>query len=75
MHLIIESLLVGLGVAIFGFIISTLMMYTDKNFSFKKYHFWWQIILSYFVTGFLFHLIAELLKINKWYCKHGNACQ
>ncbi|MBP01984.1 MAG: hypothetical protein CMM25_04115 [Rhodospirillaceae bacterium] len=28
-----------------------------------------------FLFGFLLHLLCELLGVNKWYCKNGNACQ
>ena len=27
-----------------------------------------------FIAGALIHLIWECLGLNRWYCKHGNAC-
>lgn len=75
MKLLVEALVVGLITAIVGIIISTLFMLPSKDFSWKKYTFWPQVLLAYFVTGFLLHLGFELAGANKWYCKHGNACQ
>lgn len=73
--LIVEALIVGLITGILGLIISTAFMLPSKDFSLKKYHFWPQVLLSFFLTGFLIHLICETTGINKWYCKHGNACK
>ena len=76
MKLLIEALSVGIITGFVGFLISTSLMYiTSKNFSLKKYHFWFQVFFSYFITGFLIHLLFEMLGLNKWYCKYGNACQ
>jgi len=75
MHIILEALIVGIVVGIFGFIISTSLMFMNKNFTLKKYYFWKSVLFSYFLTGFLFHLVAELSGVNKWYCKNGNACK
>jgi H+/Cl- antiporter ClcA len=75
MNIFLEALIVGIAVGILGFIISTCMMYMTKNFTIKKYNFWWQVMLSFFFTGFLFHLICQISGINKWYCKHGKACK
>ncbi len=72
--LFIEALSVGLLTAIIGFIISTLFMLSSPSFSWKTYSFWPQVLLSYFLTGFLIHLLCEFLGINKWYCSNGNAC-
>ena len=75
MHIILEALIVGIVVGIFGFIISTSLMFMNKNFTLKKYYFWKWVLFSYILTGFLFHLVAELSGVNKWYCKNGNACK
>ena len=69
MTLLIEALVVGFFVSVFGLIISTLIMYlSDKDFSITNYPFWKYVVLSYFVTGFLFHILCEITGINKWYC-------
>ena len=75
MSLLIEALVVGIMTAILGFIISTLFMMLNKDFSFKKYSFWWQVLGSFFVTGVIIHLVCDGTGINKWYCKNGNACK
>jgi hypothetical protein len=70
-----EVLYVGIAAAIVGIIISTALMYVSKkDFSLKEYSFWPQIALSFFLTGALLHLIFEVAGLNKYYCKHGNAC-
>lgn len=75
-QLVIEILAVGVLVAIVGFICSTALMYAFvTNFNITNYHFWWQVLLSYFVTGCLVHGICQATGINKWYCKNGAACR
>lgn len=70
-----EAIVVGVVTSIFGFIISTGLMFTKKDFTLKKYDFWPSVLLSYFITGFFLHLIFEMTGGNKWYCKNGNACK
>jgi len=72
--LLTEALIVGVATAVLGLILSTLFMLTSKDFSFKKYHFWPQVLGAFFLTGFLIHIGCEMTGVNKWYCKHGNAC-
>jgi hypothetical protein len=75
MQFLLEVLSVGVLTAIIGFICSTALMYAfTDNFSFEKYHFWWQVLLSYFLTGCLIHIICQVSGINKWYCENGVAC-
>lgn len=74
--LLIEAIVVGILLAVIGFVISLIIMYiTSKDFSLKKYKFWKSVVLSYFLTGFIGHYIFEYTKLNKYYCIHGNACQ
>ncbi len=74
MNVLKEALVVGIISAIVGLIISTALMYTDKNFKLSKYHFWPQVAFAYFITGVILHLGFEAFGANKWYCKHGTAC-
>lgn len=74
-NLFVEALVVGVITAVAGFIISTLFMLTSEEFSWKKYHFWPQVLLSYFITGMVLHLGFEFFGANKWYCRHGTACK
>lgn len=73
---IFELLFVGISSGIAGLFISTIfMILTVKNFNFKTYTFWPQIVISYFVTGILLHLLFEFFGFNKWYCQNGKACK
>lgn len=75
MNFVYEILAVGILTAILGFVISTILMYIFSNkFSIKKYNFWWQVMISYFITGCLIHIICEYSGVNKWYCRNGVAC-
>lgn len=75
MHYFVEALIVGIASAIVGFAISTGLMYVrNSDFSLKKYSFWPYVLLSYFITGVIIHLIFEWSGGNAWYCKHGAAC-
>jgi len=62
--LIIEALVVGLGLMILWYV----MNMVDQNV-WKK-----NMLVSMFITGAVFHLIAEFSGVNKWYCRNGNAC-
>ena len=73
--LLLEALAVGLFTGIIGLIISTIFMFSKKDFSLEKYTYWKQVFASFFITGIAVHLICEFTGINKWYCKNGNACK
>lgn len=72
--LLVEMFTVGIVTAIVGLAISTMIMLTSKTFSWKNYNFYPQIMLSYFLTGVIIHVLFEYSGGNKWYCKNGNAC-
>jgi hypothetical protein len=75
MHYILEALVIAILTSIIGFAISTLLMYMrNPDFSFKQYDFWPYVLLGYFITGMLIHLVFEWSGGNKWYCKNGDAC-
>ena len=67
---IIEVLVVAILTSIIGVIVSNMMM-GQRAVDFQH---WDSVAMSYFITGALIHIICEYTKINKWYCKHGNAC-
>ncbi len=64
-----EALAVGLITAIIGSLISVLFMFLfNKKFNLNDYHFWPQVFFSYFVTGFIIHVILEWTGVNKKFC-------
>jgi hypothetical protein len=72
-NLFIEAILVGLVTGIIGLVISTLLMFIfSRNFSLKKYSFWYQIFFSHFLSGFLIHIIFEWSEMNKKFCCQKN---
>lgn len=76
MHYLVEALIVGIATAIVGFIISTLFMYIrDRSFRLENYKFWPYVLLSYFLTGVVIHIMFEMFGGNKWYCTNGFACR
>ena len=75
MRLLVEALIVGLVTGLVGSVVSLGIMYVDPKFSLKKYTFWPQVFISYFLTGLLLHLLFEFAGANGWYCRNGNACK
>jgi uncharacterized membrane protein YeaQ/YmgE (transglycosylase-associated protein family) len=73
--LLFEAFVVGISIIIFGyigaFVASFILPKTEKNEYFNKYH---VMEAALFFTGFIAHLVFQLLGINKWYCKNGVAC-
>ena len=78
MKLFIEAFVVGFITLIVGSIVCLILGYFFPNNlpdickKWNKYHI---MEFSLFLTGFIIHLICEFTGINKWYCKHGNACK
>jgi|DEB0MinimDraft_6_1074348.scaffolds.fasta_scaffold02170_5 hypothetical protein len=59
MKLLVEAIVVGLVMVALDQGVSTLV----RN-----------RLLVVFLTGFMGHLLFELVGANKWYCTHGKAC-
>lgn len=68
-RLFFEAITVGLS----NVIVCLFVYYFVKNIS-KISNEYVKLILVTFLTGIILHLMFEILKLNLWYCKHGNAC-
>lgn len=70
-----EAVIVGIATIIIGtltaYVIKVVMPKPEKINDWNQYH---VMEISLFCTGFLAHIFFELLGLNKWYCKHGSAC-
>jgi hypothetical protein len=60
LKILFEGLFVGLITSIIGFIVIKYLNYYNNN------------IYVLFITGFIIHIILEMLGINTWYC--NNKC-
>jgi hypothetical protein len=70
-QLALEAFIVGILNLFIGFIISYISM-GDKA---KTFDHWPGVLLSFFITGVIIHLVCEVSGLNKKYCKYGNACK
>jgi len=70
-QLALEAFIVGILNLFIGFIISYISM-GDKA---KTFDHWPGVLLSFFITGVIIHLLCEVTGLNKKYCKYGNACK
>lgn len=69
-HLFKEALIVGCITGIYGLAIGTVIFLLFRpDFTFKNY-FWYQILLSSFITGFSAHIIFEETGLIKNACKN-----
>lgn len=57
----ISLILEALFVSILNLFFGNLITFKNKN-------------ISLLVSGFVIHIFCELVRINKYYCKHGVAC-
>jgi len=77
MRLLIEATVVGLMAVVIGSIVGFLIgKYFSANLpkickQWNKNH---VMEICLFFTGFFIHILCELFRVNKWYCKNGNAC-
>jgi hypothetical protein len=79
MHLVLEAVVVGISLIIFGqiggFMASNLVGDRSVNEMCKEWNKNHVMELSLFLTGFIAHFTFEVSGINEWYCKFGNACK
>lgn len=75
--LLIEAIVVGISTVIMGTVVSYLigsLFKTDLPPVCKNWNKFYAMEISLFLTGALLHSFLELVGLNKWYCKNGNAC-
>ena len=61
--ILLEACIVGLSIVALGYVLKTCV--TDIK----------EPLTLLFVTGFLVHLIYDVLGLNKWYCKICAGCK
>tara|TARA_B100001248_G_C27152532_1_gene349724 strand:+ start:342 stop:572 length:231 start_codon:yes stop_codon:yes gene_type:complete len=67
--LIIEAIAVGILVVLLGYVVVYFMESMKLKIDKDK-----QMIIGFFMLGFLTHILCEFTGVNKWYCKNGRAC-
>jgi hypothetical protein len=78
MHFIIEAIFVGFITLIIGTLISKLsekILKVQLPTSCKDWNKHYIMEFSLFATGFAVHIACEVLGMNKWYCRNGDACK
>ena len=78
--LLIEALVVGVVTVIVGTIVGFLVakfypMKVSLPDECKNYNKYFIMEICLFFTGFIAHLLFEVVGGNKWYCKNGVACK
>lgn len=79
LRLMIEAVVVGIVLVIFGYAGSYLaeLFLPDVSIpeSCKDWNKHYAMEWSLLFTGILAHLFFEVAGINRWYCKNGHACR
>ena len=77
--IIIEAIVVGILTILVGYMSK---YFLDKLYNIEEkiniYESWNKNYImekKLFITGFLIHIICQILGINTWYCKYGIACK
>ena len=75
--LLIEGFFVGILTVIVGTIVGYVLGNIFSNNLPKICKEWNKnhiMEITLFIIGFIIHIFCEIVGINKWYCKNGNAC-
>ena len=67
-----EAIVVGLSVPIIAIALNFLLRRIVPTLDLNN---WVNMAWFLFITGLIFHLLAEILGINSWYCTNGTACK
>lgn len=68
-RLLMEAIAVGILVVLLGYVVVYFMESMKLKIDKDK-----QMIIGFFMLGFLTHILCEFTGVNKWYCKNGHAC-
>ena len=68
-RLMMEAIAVGILVVLLGYVVVYFMESMKLKIDKDK-----QMIIGFFMLGFLTHILCEFTGVNKWYCKNGRAC-
>ena len=68
-RLMMEAIAVGILVVLLGHVVVYFMESMKLKIDKDK-----QMIIGFFMLGFLTHILCEFTGVNKWYCKNGHAC-
>lgn len=71
MSVFVEAIVVGVVITLVWSALNVLMSSLLSN---ETILWLWSVPLSLFLAGFFGHLLFEVIGANKWYCKHGAAC-
>ena len=74
LRLLIEAFFVGIVCLIIGIVthIATINIVKKLKVNINNDYI---VYITLFVSGVLAHILFDLFGGNKWYCKHGMACQ
>ena len=76
MHYTIEAIWVGVGLVVVGLAVSyTMISLTKTSSEYPQRDDWFKMAVALFTSGVLFHVLAEVGGVNRWYCKNGDACR
>lgn len=74
-RILTEAFVVGLSTLLMGLLVHFVFGYHAKHsHSPTMGQQMIDLSLTLFFTGVFLHLLFEVLKLNFWYCKNGNAC-
>lgn len=68
----LEASIVGVAIVFVGTLVSFLIsLVQDRNFDFLKNP---EMYIALFTTGFVLHIVWDLVGLNRFYCKNCAGC-
>ena len=75
MNYFVEAIVIGIITMLLGTGLSVGSMYLQPDFTLDKIDFWFSMLVSNFLIGFILHILFQWFGLNKWYCENGDACK